>query len=122
MGMKLDNSTPHQEFKPPARPLVEKGRLSLTSETYAEDADMEQARPCAQCGLPLGDICYSVSDSTCSHVHGECMAQRMISDLRRQDKTRKRKEVELKSARREEYDKRSEEARQDTQEKRGGVE
>merc|ERR1719221_1306531 len=102
--MKLNSSRPQQEFQPTARPLVEKRRLNLMDETYAQDSNMEQARPCAQCGLPLGDICYTVGDSRFSHVHGECMAQRMLSDLRRQEKTRKKKEAELKSSRREEYD------------------
>jgi len=107
MGMKLDASRLSKEFKPPSRLPVEKRQHILRTSRFSSEidfADSEGGLLCAHCGLPLGEIRYAASDSMHRRLHGECMAQRMLSHLRGEVKLRREKEAKLKSSRREEYD------------------
>jgi len=72
--------------------------------TWAEDSDKERVWLCVQCGLPLGECSYSVDDHKGAHVHGECMAQRLLRDMKKDDKGRLHKERELKNSRRKEFE------------------
>jgi len=75
-----------------------------TKDTWAEDSDKEQVGLCLQCHLPLGDISYNVDDSRCAHVHGECMAQRVLEEMKKEEKEHRLKEKIVKQSRREEFD------------------
>jgi len=74
-------------------------------ETQAEDSDSEQVWLCAQCSLPLGDVLYAVGDSRKRpRMHGECMAQWMLNEMRKEDQRRRDEEASSKRSRREEFD------------------
>jgi len=77
---------------------------NVSEKAWAQDSDNEEIWLCAQCGLALGDICYPIDDSGWEHVHGECMAQRMLTDLRKKENARRNKEADLKRSRRAEFD------------------
>jgi len=77
-------------------------------EALLEDSDAEEeVLPCGQCGLPIGDISYDTGDVRmdlrCRPMHGECMAQRMLVDMRNDDHERRQKEAALKNSRRKEF-------------------
>jgi len=74
------------------------------SGTWVEDSDEEQVWSCIQCGLPLGDFTYAVNDSRRMCVHGECMALRLLRDMRKDEKDRRQKEGDFKDARRKKHD------------------
>jgi len=52
---------------------------------WVEDSDGEDVRICVHCNLPLGDRVYNRGRNT---VHGECMAQLMVQDMRSEEKAR----------------------------------
>jgi hypothetical protein len=52
---------------------------------WAEDSDGEDVRVCLHCNLPLGDFAYTRGRDC---VHGECMAQLMVQDLRSEENVR----------------------------------
>jgi len=68
--------------------------------TLATDTDDELVPLCCQCGLPLGDLVYEVDALRRAFVHGECMAQRVVKDMRKEDQEQQKKECALKSHRR----------------------
>jgi hypothetical protein len=61
-----------------------------------EDSDGEDVVLCQQCNLPLGEIVYSC-------MHGECMAQVMVKDMRNEEQKRLVAERHKKDKRHEEY-------------------
>jgi len=71
--------------------------------TLATDTDDELVRLCVQCGLPLGDVAYKVDTLPQAFVHGECMAQRMLKDMRKDEQEQQKKGLLLKSSRRDEF-------------------
>jgi len=75
----------------------------------AGDSDTEgETLPCCRCGLPIGDISYTPGDVSGGlrfrSVHGECLAQRAIFDMRMDDRERRSKEAAMKNSRRQEFD------------------
>jgi hypothetical protein len=52
---------------------------------WAEDSDGEDVRICLHCKLPLGDFAYNHGRDC---VHGECMAQIMVQELRSEENSR----------------------------------
>jgi len=98
---KRGNTTNSHPFRDalPRRKLDQKPQTMLG--TRAEDSDKEQVCLCVQCGLPLGDFTYKVRHG---YVHGECMAQRVLEDMKKEDKERRQKDFRVKQSRREEFD------------------
>jgi len=80
--------------------VVAKDKKALREEVPA-DSDGEDMIVCTHCRLPLGDSIYA---SKGCRVHGECMAQLMLLDLRQDDKIRMQKDAATKQARRMEFD------------------
>jgi len=72
----------------------------MKGRTVAADTDDELVPLCCQCGLPLGDIAYEVDARRQQFVHGECLAQRVVEDMRKEDQKQQKKECALKSCRR----------------------
>merc|ERR1719440_425199 len=56
---------------------------------------------CGNCGLPLGDVFYTRDDGEC--LHGECLAQKVVGDMRKEDEARLASQREQKKRRHEEY-------------------
>lgn len=52
---------------------------------WAQDSDGDDVRICQHCNLPLGDFSYNRGGNC---VHGECMAQLMVHDLRAEENAR----------------------------------
>jgi len=69
----------------------------------AADTDDEIVRLCVQCGLPLGDVVYEVDSKRNECVHGECMAQRVLKDMRKDEQEQQNKDLSFKSSRRDEF-------------------
>jgi len=67
------------------------------------DSDGEEVCLCSECGLPLGDFGYTATEGE-KLIHGECMAKKVIDDMRKEDEERMQKDVDLKKKRRAEYD------------------
>jgi len=61
---------------------------------------------CQHCRLPLGGLVYTSEDDSNRRalLHGECMAQRMLTDLRTKEADRKHEEKKVKVSRRSEFD------------------
>lgn len=59
---------------------------------------------CRHCRLPLGEYAYAQDGKSQSLMHGECVAQVMLQNRRREEEERLQREAEVKQARREEYD------------------
>jgi len=68
------------------------------------DSDGEEVRLCRHCCLPLGDFGYAPTEGDECLVHGECMAQKVIDDMRKEDDKRKQEDAALKKKERAEYD------------------
>jgi len=68
------------------------------------DSDGEELAACQHCGLPVGDVGYASPECGEGLVHGECLAQLVVEDLRKQDGARLRGDAELKRAKRSEHD------------------
>lgn len=62
---------------------------------WAEDSDGEDVRVCHHCNLPLGDHAYSRGKDC---VHGECMAQLIVQDMRDEETSRLARDREAKNA------------------------
>lgn len=75
-----------EEARTPAK-ATQAPRFQLKG--WAEDSDGEDVRICAHCKLPLGDYVYNRGRDC---VHGECMAQLMVQDLRSEEKARLQRE------------------------------
>merc|ERR1740129_1732651 len=100
MGVKLEPDA-NQE-------ILEPTELSTTKWDWTKQARREKLGEssvvlCAKCRLPLGDIVYTVRDAGLLHMHGECMAQHLLNDLRREAKADKVAHAALKCSRRKEY-------------------
>jgi len=99
----------HQELSCERRSpeCCKKGQLQqdrlARSNTIAADTDGEFVHRCVQCGLPLGDVIYDVDVSRGFYVHGECMAQRVLTDMRKSEQDLQNADLSLKSSRREEF-------------------
>lgn len=65
--------------------------------------DSEGRLLCQQCQLPLGDFAYSGQGGQSSLLHGECLAQCVLHELKLDEDEAKKAEVELKRRRRAEY-------------------
>jgi len=68
------------------------------------DSDGEEVSLCRHCGLPLGDFGYTACEGTRKFIHGECMAQKVIDDMRKEDQDRMNEDAALKKKKRTEYD------------------
>mmetsp|Transcript_67016 Transcript_67016/g.119210 ORF Transcript_67016/g.119210 Transcript_67016/m.119210 type:complete len:984 (+) Transcript_67016:72-3023(+) len=66
------------------------------------DLDIEESVVCSMCHLPLGEVCYRGEKG--GRYHGECMAQQVLHDMRREDEERQRKVAAEKKRCHEEYD------------------
>jgi len=75
-------------------------RLDFAAD-FGKDLDGEQLQLCHHCSLPLGESFYKREDENC--LHGECLAQVMVHDMRKDDETRLQAEREQKNKRHEEY-------------------
>ena len=75
---------------------------SVEDHESMEDLDGESVLLCRQCHLPLGELAYAGDNS--GLVHGECMAQVMLLELKEKEEEHQSKEAELKLSRREKYD------------------
>jgi len=79
--------------------------VPLTAPTSTQDSDGEEVTQCVQCGLPIGDKGYNSTyirrDLRRRQVHGDCMANHMVADTRKQDEERLQKEATSKASRRE---------------------
>merc|ERR1740129_1984139 len=99
----------HQELSCERRSpeCCKKGQLQqdrlARSNTIAADTDDEIVRLCVQCGLPLGDVVYEVDSKRNEFVHGECMAQRVLKDMRKDEQEQQNKDLSFKSSRRDEF-------------------
>jgi len=69
----------------------------------AADTDDELVRLCVQCGLPLGDVVYEVDTLRRAFAHGECMAQRVLKEMRKDEQEQQNEDLSLKSSRRDEF-------------------
>jgi len=67
----------------------------------AEDSDGEQLHMCSHCHLPLGEGAYCRDGK---YVHGECIAQLMVQDVRSEAEIRQKKVSIQKSQLRAEFD------------------
>jgi hypothetical protein len=68
----------------------------------AEDSDGEEMLLCLHCHLPVGMKLYG--DDEGNPMHGECMAQLMLKEIKEDEAKVRDKEVALKRKRRQEYD------------------
>lgn len=66
------------------------------------DSDGEELALCSRCGLPLPEFAYCCADGQ-DLVHGECMAQLMVSNIQNEDRSRLDAEAEVKQAKRVQY-------------------
>jgi len=83
--------------------VVAKDKKTPREEVPA-DSDGEDIIVCTHCRLPLGDSVYASKGCKKDHVHGECMAQLMLLDLRQKDEIRMQKDAATKQARRMEFE------------------
>jgi len=77
---------------------------SLVRPDLAADSDDETVLLCQHCKLPLGEYGYTEDKSSNKLLHGECMAQVMLQERRKEESSRKNREMALKKSRREEYE------------------
>jgi len=68
-----------------------------------EDSDGEEMVFCHHCRLPVGVNCYLTGDNKDVPVHGECVAQMMLNDLKKEDATRKEEDAATKTKLRADY-------------------
>jgi len=73
-------------------------------ESEKKKASGEEVLLCKECCLPLGMNAYTSGGKKKAMMHGECMAQHMLREMREEEKKRKQKEAELKQSRRAEYE------------------
>merc|ERR1719174_1456852 len=67
---------------------------STAEEEYYKDKDWDgEFTLCRYCNLPIGDVAY---DGKGSPIHGECLAQQMLQDLKQEDQERQEREGTLK--------------------------
>jgi len=71
-------------------------------DTQDEGFDGEEPRLCPECGLPIGDGGYT-DEASGDVVHGECRAQLILNELRREEDGRQREQSAVKQQRRAEY-------------------
>jgi len=100
MGVKLEPDM-DQEILEPTEPST--ARWDWTKRASREKLGERSVMLCAQCRLPLGDIVYTVRDAGLLRMHGECMAQHLLNDLKKDDKADKVAQAALKRSRRREY-------------------
>merc|ERR1719361_1165920 len=80
-----------------------------TSDVAEDLADDSSSTPdvewlvCKHCGLPVGSMAYK-GDSEASVMHGECVAQLALLELKKEEEKRSEEALALKKVRREEYD------------------
>jgi len=88
-----------------AVPLTKRSSVATPAKVEDSDAEEERVLPCGRCGLPVGDVSYGDMrmDLRSRPMHGECMAQCMLADKRKDDHERRRQEAELKHSRRKEF-------------------
>eukprot|EP00408_Alexandrium_pacificum_P063045 CAMPEP_0171175192 /NCGR_PEP_ID=MMETSP0790-20130122/11106_1 /TAXON_ID=2925 /ORGANISM="Alexandrium catenella, Strain OF101" /LENGTH=904 /DNA_ID=CAMNT_0011640069 /DNA_START=53 /DNA_END=2767 /DNA_ORIENTATION=- len=70
----------------------------------AYDDDGEAYVLCPECRLPVGDLGYTADDGEGRMLHGECQAQRLLRDAKRQEEARLRKVSTAKKTQRAQYD------------------
>mmetsp|Transcript_7718 Transcript_7718/g.14271 ORF Transcript_7718/g.14271 Transcript_7718/m.14271 type:complete len:1029 (-) Transcript_7718:124-3210(-) len=111
MGVvQLNKRAPHRQAasKPKTTPFDEYAltlgvTTSATDEIQAQKAE-EASMRCLECGLPIGDLFYSGISEDPLQCHAECYAQIVLQEDMKTEKARKKKDAELKAARRQEYD------------------
>jgi len=59
---------------------------------------------CSHCRLPVGVMAYAAKGGQGKYMHGECLAQIMLKELKEQEQALERKEAKNKRERREEFD------------------
>jgi len=96
---KLAVVTPERRKTQDFATLVE---ASIEKFDSMEDIDGESVVLCRQCHVPVGELAYAGDNG--GLVHGECMAQYMLQDLKQQEEEHQEKEAAQKRARRVEYD------------------
>jgi len=88
-----------------AAPLAKRSLAVAPAMVEDSDTEEEDMVLCGRCGLPVGDVSYG--DVRCKlrsrPMHGECMAQRMMVDKRKDDHERRRQEAALKHSRHQEF-------------------
>mmetsp|Transcript_44988 Transcript_44988/g.106858 ORF Transcript_44988/g.106858 Transcript_44988/m.106858 type:complete len:935 (+) Transcript_44988:36-2840(+) len=77
------------------------GHEALRSDALRADSATEAV--CSCCGLPVGEVAYIDKKSSRSRVHGECMAQLLMHDLRIAEESRLAKERLEKQDKRKKY-------------------
>jgi hypothetical protein len=78
-------------------------QVSVEDWNAAEDDDGEELVLCRQCHLPLGDFACTGENKEEALVHGECLAQLLLKDLRRDQAAKREEKQALKAAKRAEY-------------------
>jgi hypothetical protein len=59
---------------------------------------------CRSCRLPVGDVAYAYKDQAGLLVHGECMAQLLLQDVKKEEEQRQKEDASLKRQKRVDYD------------------
>mmetsp|Transcript_79956 Transcript_79956/g.138594 ORF Transcript_79956/g.138594 Transcript_79956/m.138594 type:complete len:1218 (-) Transcript_79956:110-3763(-) len=89
----------------PIKGAVEEIReLSPEELDAAEDSDGEEVFLCRHCRLPVGSLCYFANDKKTVPVHGECMAQMLLQEVKDEEAASKEEDAKLKKATREQYE------------------
>jgi len=92
----------HARGEVEARVALEEDRTRRLLATFHSGQGVKR---CHHCRLPLGEYGYAKkTDAGKNLMHAECMAQTMLKSRRDEEQARKKKETELKQARREEYE------------------
>jgi len=99
-----------------ATPEALQERLKLLTRTYclvevsledfdvAEDPDGEDLTLCRQCKLPVGECAYQCGEGKGGIMHGECAAQHVLLETKKEEEARRSGEKDLKLMRRSKYD------------------